>query len=1078
MLWDNNDAEASTAQAILALGVRPAWAVHVTDQFDTEDVGPATGGVGSALVNVSSLANGQDATQRDDRGKREADAEDDAGENGGASAQALKSPPADARSARGTAALSSRHAIFDSVNRVVNGHLNGQDPSQRYAVTVDALGRVVLLDTCGLRLLRIWKGYRDAQTAWLTCPESWTDQEDDTCNEASAREGEPSVDCGAEGGDERNGQYLVILAPWRETVQIWRVPGCVLVSSMRLPSCAVGAVHLLTHVDWASRQARCFLVRDGTSAREEDEDDEEEEEEVEERVCGLNVQEVLTTRASLERLMTHLNKGKNQQAGFMAHQFRHALGSARFRQAETIFGETKQADVIWRLLLAMDTDLTGVLIPPAKFHLRMIAHAQAVLGEMKQDAACERLLRQLEVRVRLVRLHASLAVSTPENVAADLRELDVDASLVPCATEDLSIWTAGGTNAGKPRQPICIRELLHVFGALVLRDMDDLCWTDPANVQVDERKCNWADRGGTSGTDEVINESAGENEVSSESSELPDLTPSHQLSLETQQSIAALLFDPILIDVFMLSKVTSAMAHFDGSSQVYLQLFLDWWFQLPLERVLDTASNAPSAVIRLLGELLKGAEAHVEIIIKYAQESRHVCHGLILVRLCARAAEEAAKTELTKAARELEDVLVICCCARRSDLSCMDFGVQTAKFAQVVARALVEERDVSAIEDRFTAQCKLGSDLIQGHRALLYCDEHGANLDAALESLRSIQDVRMRRGLVVRVRELAILPLVRNEALVSEKRCDVALAILNELEGSDDVKKEEERNVKGGATVLDEGAEELGFPWLDKVFREEMRDAQASIVPQRVAEDRLALLALKGLVRVMEGGAEGAGSRLKLLAQLFAGNKIPLEKALTLQIKKDESTPEADEIASRRTRLVQRVVQANVDEPAFAFELARALGVPVDKVHIELAHRLYARGDDAAGKASADRVKDQGALALVLLSVARQRMASVLQVLQDLPQYRHLLAVISADTSKWIRAGGVVPPHRGGGGTEEADTTSAAAVGKQRANLSSTLVLLHEIASNLPASSPAQRRATQMATAADALFRRVQDAIR
>ena len=43
------------------------------------------------------------------------------------------------------------------------------------AVTTDTLGRVVLWDLAAVTALRMWKGYRDAQCAWLVLPDvpSW-----------------------------------------------------------------------------------------------------------------------------------------------------------------------------------------------------------------------------------------------------------------------------------------------------------------------------------------------------------------------------------------------------------------------------------------------------------------------------------------------------------------------------------------------------------------------------------------------------------------------------------------------------------------------------------------------------------------------------------------------------------------------------------------------------------------------------------------------------------------------------------------------------------------------------------------
>ena len=44
-------------------------------------------------------------------------------------------------------------------------------PSGQLAACTDDKGRVTLLDTCNLCFLRTWKGYRDAQCAWMQAPQ-------------------------------------------------------------------------------------------------------------------------------------------------------------------------------------------------------------------------------------------------------------------------------------------------------------------------------------------------------------------------------------------------------------------------------------------------------------------------------------------------------------------------------------------------------------------------------------------------------------------------------------------------------------------------------------------------------------------------------------------------------------------------------------------------------------------------------------------------------------------------------------------------------------------------------------------
>ena len=69
------------------------------------------------------------------------------------------------------------------------------DPSGRFLLAADSLGRVMLLDALDLVVLRYWKGYRAAQVAWL------------------------------EGGSGRGAHLAVIFAPRRKQVEVWPVVG-------------------------------------------------------------------------------------------------------------------------------------------------------------------------------------------------------------------------------------------------------------------------------------------------------------------------------------------------------------------------------------------------------------------------------------------------------------------------------------------------------------------------------------------------------------------------------------------------------------------------------------------------------------------------------------------------------------------------------------------------------------------------------------------------------------------------------------------------------------------------------------
>jgi hypothetical protein len=89
------------------------------------------------------------------------------------------------------ASVAMRCGVFDEPRRIYRVALSA---TGHLAATCDSLGRVALLDAQNLLMVKLWKGYRDAQLAWLL----------------------------SSGGGERRQQYLLIHAPRRSQVELWR----------------------------------------------------------------------------------------------------------------------------------------------------------------------------------------------------------------------------------------------------------------------------------------------------------------------------------------------------------------------------------------------------------------------------------------------------------------------------------------------------------------------------------------------------------------------------------------------------------------------------------------------------------------------------------------------------------------------------------------------------------------------------------------------------------------------------------------------------------------------------------------
>ena len=137
------------------------------------------------------------------------------------------------------------------------------EPRRRWLAATDTLGRVLLLESRSLVMVRVWKGYRDAQCGWteaaaVGCVGDGTLAGDDGCA------GRPSA------------SLLVVYAPRRELLEIWPVP-----RGGRVCACTVGPdclllspVPNLDHAEagagaddenrlalWADGRPRCLVLQ-------------------------------------------------------------------------------------------------------------------------------------------------------------------------------------------------------------------------------------------------------------------------------------------------------------------------------------------------------------------------------------------------------------------------------------------------------------------------------------------------------------------------------------------------------------------------------------------------------------------------------------------------------------------------------------------------------------------------------------------------------------------------------------------------------------------------------------------------
>ncbi|KAE9043174.1 hypothetical protein PR001_g5902 [Phytophthora rubi] len=143
-------------------------------------------------------------------------------------------------------------------------------PTGRLAAVADTLGRILLVDTSRMIVIRMWKGYRNAQCGWMQ---------------------------GTEGARRPPGLYLVIYSAQRGIVEVWRAR-----YGPRVFSFAVGnSAKLFTQFDPATRRTKCIVLSK----------------------VGETLSEVIELKPGLPNasiLLKYFTQNKLQEENFLLHQ--------------------------------------------------------------------------------------------------------------------------------------------------------------------------------------------------------------------------------------------------------------------------------------------------------------------------------------------------------------------------------------------------------------------------------------------------------------------------------------------------------------------------------------------------------------------------------------------------------------------------------------------------------------------------------------------------------------------------------------------------------------------------------------
>lgn len=180
-------------------------------------------------------------------------------------------------------------------------------PTGRLAAVTDTLGRVLLIDTARMLVIRMWKGYRNAQCAWMQA---------------------------SEGARRPSGLYLVIYSAQRGIVEVWRAR-----FGPRVYSFAVGDnARLFTIADaslgGASGTTRCVVLATNPNGTAE-------------------LIELQSSLPNVAILLKYFTQNKLQEENFVLHQITaglHAFAKKKKKSAPDAPPAVLEQDSIGPLL--------------------------------------------------------------------------------------------------------------------------------------------------------------------------------------------------------------------------------------------------------------------------------------------------------------------------------------------------------------------------------------------------------------------------------------------------------------------------------------------------------------------------------------------------------------------------------------------------------------------------------------------------------------------------------------------------------------------------------------------------------
>ncbi|ETV71215.1 hypothetical protein, variant 2 [Aphanomyces astaci] len=415
-------------------------------------------------------------------------------------------------------------------------------PNGKLALVPDTLGRILLIDTTSMLLIRLWKGYRDAQCGWMT---------------------------------HNDGLYMVFYSGRRGLVEMWRAR-----HGPRVLCLPLGAhAKLKLYTCMAAEFATCVVVWEQSSGESA-------------------LYQVELDSCSLTTEVQYLSKAKGEHESFVVHQLVDGLGKCLIRPALTtaLLDQMKGLTTIEGVETVLDALHEPKMGPlPASFHrdalkiLLEVATNARNWGKTQADFADLVFLFNLEYKTRLVRGFVDLqqeVTTTPfAATAAALFDDDID-SLLTRMTKWRSVYSFCTTQTTS--SPLNCLQFIDCFA---------FPWSEPMSPEVELSLgllLHKTHRNNVLTFDECVRQLY----AMLKSPVLRSATDA-----TTHAAFVSFLFAPLHGAVFAVQHVQEIHQTLllDQDTLQYTSQFLEWYFALPEDMLLGmTATNASSCLQRWL----------------------------------------------------------------------------------------------------------------------------------------------------------------------------------------------------------------------------------------------------------------------------------------------------------------------------------------------------------------------------------------------------------------------------------------------------------------------------------------------